>query len=351
VSLLILVACVLDNGGYYHYSTGSNKSVSYEEVLPRVKAYHDSIGVPFGHWQFDSWFYPKDGAVGSSGGGGAVTNWTALSAVFPAKDGLDGMRYIQSQLQLPMVMHNRQWSPTSDYVKNLPQFTWYSSKKAAIPTDPPAFFTWFFQQQQGWGLTMYEQDWMSKEYDQVDALRTNISMGDLWLKGMAQGAGSSNRTVQYCMPYPNDVLSASAYPEVTNARATDDYLHVPLQWAIAPPAMFYWAIGILPFKDGFYSSTSKQTGGQTVGPEDNPDRAGAHYYCTHYYCTHYYCTHCYCTHCYCTHYYCTQRSWLHSRARWWGRWTASTCSTRYSAHYALYTMHCTNGIHLLNKVL
>jgi hypothetical protein len=28
-------------------------------VLPEVKAYHDDIGVPFGHWQFDSWFYPK----------------------------------------------------------------------------------------------------------------------------------------------------------------------------------------------------------------------------------------------------------------------------------------------------
>lgn len=31
----------------------------HAQVLPKVKAYHDSIGVPFGHWQFDSWFYPK----------------------------------------------------------------------------------------------------------------------------------------------------------------------------------------------------------------------------------------------------------------------------------------------------
>ena len=33
-----------------------------------------------------------------------------------------------------------------------------------------------------------------------------------------------------------------------------------------------WAIGILPFKDGFFSSTHRQVGGQTVGPERNPDR-------------------------------------------------------------------------------
>ena len=48
--------------GYYHYSTGTNASKTYEEVLPEVKKYHDSLGVPFGHWQFDSWFYPKVGA-------------------------------------------------------------------------------------------------------------------------------------------------------------------------------------------------------------------------------------------------------------------------------------------------
>ena len=37
--------------------------------------------------------------------------------------------------------------------------TWYNSTKAAVPTDPIAFFTWFFTQQDGWGLSMYEQDW------------------------------------------------------------------------------------------------------------------------------------------------------------------------------------------------
>ena len=49
-----------DNGGYYHYALGNvSRGSTYEDVLPQVKAYHDSIGVPFGHWQFDSWFYPK----------------------------------------------------------------------------------------------------------------------------------------------------------------------------------------------------------------------------------------------------------------------------------------------------
>ena len=39
-------------------------------------------------------------------------------------------------------------------------------------------------------------------------------------------------------------------------------------------SLFYSALGILPFKDGFYSSSAKQVGGQTqtVGPETDPDR-------------------------------------------------------------------------------
>ena len=54
-------------------------------------------------------------------------------------------------------------------------------------------------------------------------------MGDVWLAGMAEGAATSKRTVQYCMPYPNQVLSAAAYPAVTNARATGDYFHADNQ--------------------------------------------------------------------------------------------------------------------------
>lgn len=173
-----------DNGGYYHYNTGS--SLSYEQVLPQVKAYHDQIGVPFGHWQFDSWFYPKDGSVSPGGGGGGVTNWTAMPSVFPS-----GMAAIQvasspvparrpartapcaqsdpaspftthvclrcvvlqytcTQAKLggmPMVMHNRQWSPHSDYIRRLPQFHWYKGPKWAVPAEPEAFFDWFFHQQ------------------------------------------------------------------------------------------------------------------------------------------------------------------------------------------------------------
>ena len=131
-----------DNGGVYHYSTGVDKSKTYMEVLPEVKAYHDKIGIPFKHWQFDSWFIQKIIIVGPGGGGGAVTNWTNMESVFPDDNvtGVNGMVEIQNKLQLPIV-YNRQWS-LSDYIKNL-KFEWYISKEAAVPKDPKAFFNWF----------------------------------------------------------------------------------------------------------------------------------------------------------------------------------------------------------------
>ena len=42
--------------------------------------------------------------------------------------------------------------------------------------DPVSFFKWFFTQQKGWGLTMYEQDWMCTEYDGVDALQGQTAL-------------------------------------------------------------------------------------------------------------------------------------------------------------------------------
>jgi len=102
---------------------------------------------------------------------------------------------------------------------------------------------------------MYEQDWMDAEYEDVDVLRTNLTLADLWLEGMAVGAAAAGVTIQYCMPYPHDVLKAAWLPTVTNIRATPDYFYTNTQWAIGGTALLYDALGVLPFKDGFYSST------------------------------------------------------------------------------------------------
>ena len=200
--------------------------------------------------------------------GGATVNWTTLPSVFPS-----GMAHFQKDVlhQIPLVLHNRHWSMHSDYIRNWTDLPWYSGPGTAIPVDSAAFFTRFFTQQQQWGLSMYEQDWMCTQYDTNEALQTNISLADLWLQGMAIGAASQNLTIQYCMPYANQILAAVGRKEVTNARATGDYWPSTNQWTIGGTSMFYWALGILPFKDGFFSSNLPQTGCLPKGPELRPN--------------------------------------------------------------------------------
>ena len=103
---------------------------------------------------------------------------------------------------------------------------------------------------------------MNKEYDSNIALQTNVTLGDLWLEGLGKGASQNNLTVQFCMPYAHDVLKSASIEAVTNIRATDDYNHGVNQCAIGATSLLYHAIGKLPFKDGFYSSSEKESGGQ-----------------------------------------------------------------------------------------
>ena len=112
---------------------------------------------------------------------------------------------------------------------------------------------------------------MRDQYDDVLALQKKLTLADLWLEGMATAASGAGLTVrpfslwthrtinvyryspleigdplarvviinecfallsphlsppssqiQYCMPYPHDVLAAAWLPTVTNIRATAD---------------------------------------------------------------------------------------------------------------------------------
>ena len=64
-------------------------------------------------------------------------------------------------------------------------------------------------------------------------LQSNISLGDMWLKGMADGAASSNRTVQYCMPCKDPItrVHAENYPWEMGSAPT-----IPTRALVAFPA-------------------------------------------------------------------------------------------------------------------
>jgi len=76
---------------------------------------------------------------------------------------------------------------------------------------------------------------------------------------MGNAAAKLDITIQYCMPLPNHLMQSVAIPTVTQSRATDDYNPSNAQWKMFHSAQLIWGLGMVPFKDDFWT-TSNQPG-------------------------------------------------------------------------------------------
>ena len=246
-----------DNGAYYYYHTEDGKS--YEDTMFDVKKYVDDNHIPYKYLQLDSWWYPKDDK-------GAVLTWTPMKKIFP-----DGIKYVSDKTQWPIGAHNRYWSKKTPYAKqNGGNFTFVMGEKAAVPDDP-LFWEYLLAQARGWGLFLYEQDWLYVTNRDVSALETNLTLGHDWLMQMANGAAKNNQTVQYCMSYSRHAMQSLEFPTVTQARVSGDYLHSGFnQWRVGVSSIFARAMSIHPFKDTFWT-TSVQPGNPYHIVEPHPE--------------------------------------------------------------------------------
>ena len=243
-----------DNGAYYYYHTEAGKS--YEDTMLDVKKYVDDNHIPYRYLQLDSWWYPKDDE-------GGVITWTPKKSVFP-----DGIKYISDKTKWPIGAHNRYWSKKTPYAKqNGGNFTFVMGEKAAVPDDP-MFWDYLLSQAKGWGLFLYEQDWLYVSNRDISALETNLTLGHDWLMQMANSAAKNNQTIQYCMSYSRHAMQSLEFPTVTQARVSGDYLHSGHnQWRVGVSSIFARAMSIHPYKDTFWT-TSIQPGNpyHTVEP-------------------------------------------------------------------------------------
>ena len=246
-----------DNGAYYYYHTESGKS--YEDTMLDVKKYVDDNHIPYKYLQLDSWWYPKDSS-------GAVITWTPMKEVFP-----DGIKYVSDKTNWPIGAHNRYWSKNTPYAKqNGGNFTFVMGEKAAVPNDPK-FWEYLLAQARGWGLFLYEQDWLYVTNREVSALETSLTLGHDWLMQMADGAAKNNQTIQYCMSYSRHAMQSLEFPTVTQARVSGDYLHSGFnQWRVGVSSIFAWAMSIRPYKDTFWT-TSVQPGNPYHIVEPHPE--------------------------------------------------------------------------------
>jgi len=226
-----------DNGAYYYYTTEPNKT--YSDTMIDVYKYVTSTGLPVKNYQFDSWWYFKGINQG-------VSLWEPTPTIFP-----EGMAYVYENMgHTPLALHNRYFSPDNKYQQN---FSFIIEPTIALPTDE-GLFTYIMSKAKTWGMILYEQDWLVTTYLNMEATQNNVSNARNWLVNMGNAAKSLDLTIQYCMPLPLHILQTVEIPAVTQSRLTDDYNPGNSQWQVGFNSIFFWSLGIFPFKDDFWTT-------------------------------------------------------------------------------------------------
>ncbi|XP_050419530.2 uncharacterized protein LOC126832705 [Patella vulgata] len=115
------------------------------------------------------------------------------------------------------------------------------------------FWNDLFKESKLWGLTVYEQDFMSVNTDTINATVSDVYSGKSWLMDMGNAARMNGLTIQYCMGYPRHVMTALEIPVVTQGRVLFDNRPSSDHWTIGVSSLFAEAMGIAPYKDDFWS--------------------------------------------------------------------------------------------------
>ncbi len=254
-----------DAGTYYYYN--HEPFDNYEECLLAVKKKADELEIPYGYFQLDSWFYPKeDGTV----------KWDGRESIFP-----HGLRGFIEQLKLPVVCHNRWFSENNIYQTQFDGWIKETHPKTVRPSwDPRAgrdedmrtwslptnkeFWDFLMTNAHSWGCIAYEQDWLQPQWRFFDYLKEDVYNGRRWLNDMAEAAMNYDMSVQYCMTFPSFYMATLELPNVTHARCSDDYNHRKPKRIYIPhftqTSMLSWAVGVWPWKDPFYSTCIPKEG-------------------------------------------------------------------------------------------
>lgn len=231
-----------DNGASLYYNP--LPYTNFQDALIHVYNHTKENNIPIRSLQLDSWWYYK-------GAGGGVKNWTALHSILP-----DGIDYLRNVTGWPILAHNRYFSSDNDYAQQNGGdylFTIDEESEKALPLDKQ-FWDDLFDESLEWGLSLYEQDWLDRQYSFTSALHSNISLGSSWLNNMGEAALERDLPIQYCMSYTRQMLHSVSLPAVTQIRVSDDYMLTPENWRIGHTSLFAHALGLAVFKDNFWSS-------------------------------------------------------------------------------------------------
>jgi len=141
----------------------------------------------------------------------------------------------------------------------------------ALPIDKK-MFAYIMGKAVAWGMTMYEQDWLSVTFTELNSTQANFTAAATWLNALGDAAADLNVTVQFCMALASMALHSTTMPAVTNARASGDYHASSFlppayteNWRVGLTSLLLDAVGLQPSKDDLWS------GEVQPGSHDDPN--------------------------------------------------------------------------------
>ena len=231
-----------DRGATYYVNDAPNKT--YEQTIYAVHEYAESLRLPYTYWLTDSRWYQQ-------GKDGGVQTWVPKEEFFS-----EGFPVVTQRTGWQLVAHNRYWSADTPFAQqNGGQYEWVVQANSSMPIDV-RFWNDLFTNRSSWGLSMLFQDWLYTVSDGMDAINQQLGLGDRWLGAMANAAAQHDISVQYCMALARHLFQSLRYRAVTQIRTSNDGMpnDVWKQWQIGESGLLAWSLGVIPFKDNFWTT-------------------------------------------------------------------------------------------------
>jgi len=185
--------------GYYYYSS------ELPGVLQQVRTHWESLGLPMGYLQLDSWWYPKGPDASWTDSSDGIYLYEADTTLFP-----NGLGAFQASVGVPLVTHARWIDSSSPYRQEY-------AMSGNVVIDP-AYWNNRMNYLAENGVVTYEQDWLGANAQPA----FNLTDRGAFLGNMASACSANKLDIQYCMPLPRDYLQSSLYGAVTNIRVSND---------------------------------------------------------------------------------------------------------------------------------
>eukprot|EP01084_Bolivina_argentea_P257640 434102_1 len=248
--------CNAQNTAFKNCKTYQDTLIAYNNDMISTIGKTHTYSV-MNHLLIDSWWY---GEVYYNGVNFWEDNNYYLSQVI--KSFPDGLAALWKNMSYASIWaHSGKWIVNNTYqyesqINNNIYGIWIAP---AMPQDNK-LWNYLFQQSHSWGLSLLKHDHLYDMYDASPYVLTNVSICYNWLSGMNEAALLNNIDVQYSADHPAFYLTATGYASNKYTRASNDYVgsgsSQTIQWAMAPMASVFYGLGIIPYKDTFYSNST-----------------------------------------------------------------------------------------------